>query len=135
MTVKRITETFERLRGGEMLDEASERLAEVVRAVDATGKAGEITIKLQVKKLSRSGALEIIDRVTAKVPEEPQLTTMMYPTPEGNLITEDPRQQKLDLKVPQITGATDVQLKSVKLPDGTQVDLTTRKKPAGAQHA
>lgn len=132
MAVKRITETLERLRGGQMLDEASDMLAEIVRAVDSTGKAGELTIKLQVKKLSRSGALEVIDKVTAKVPEETQITTMMYPTPEGNLITEDPRQQKLDLKVPQIAGATDVTLKSVKLSDGAEATLIQNK---GAAHA
>jgi len=123
MAVKPITETLERLRGGQMLDEASEKLAEIVRAVDVTGKAGELTIKLQVKKLSRSGALEVIDKVTAKVPEESPITTMMYPTPEGNLITEDPRQQKLDLKIPQIAGAEDVQLKSIRLTSGSDVTL------------
>lgn len=121
MAVNRITETLERLRGGQMLDEASEKLAEIVRAVDVTGKAGELTIKLQVKKLSRSGALEVIDKLVAKVPEESPITTMMYPTPEGNLITEDPRQQKLDLKIPQIPGAEDVQIRSVRLTSGSDV--------------
>lgn len=33
---------------------------------------------------------------------------MMYSTPEGNLITEDPRQQKLDLKSVRAVGAADV---------------------------
>jgi len=133
MAVKRITETLERLRGGQMLDEASELLAKVVQGVDTTGKAGEITIKLQVKKLSRSGALEVIDKVTGKVPEETPITTMMYPTPEGNLITEDPRQQKLDLEVPKIAGANDVTLKSVKLSDGA--DSLLIKNKGVAQHA
>lgn len=121
MSVKCITETLQRLRGGTMLDEASTKLAEVVKAVDITGKAGELVIKLQVKKLSRSGALEVIDKVTSKVPEEGQLTTMMYPTTEGNLLTQDPRQQNLDLKTPQIAGAKDVVLKSVKLSGGADV--------------
>ncbi len=126
MAVKSITETLERLRGGQMLDEASEKLAEIVRAVDVTGKAGELVIKLQVKKLSRSGALEVIDKVTAKVPEESPITTMMYPTPEGNLITEDPRQQKLDLTMPVIQGASDVSLKSVRLSNGADATLITK---------
>lgn len=126
MAVKSITETLERLRGGQMLDEASEKLAEIVRAVGVTGKAGELVIKLQVKKLSRSGALEVIDKVTAKVPEESPITTMMYPTPEGNLITEDPRQQKLDLTMPVIQGASDVSLKSVRLSNGADATLITK---------
>ncbi len=108
MELKPITETLRHVRGGMLLDEASEKLAEIVKAVDITGKAGRITIELQVKKLSRSGALEIIDKVTSKIPAEAPLTTMMYPTPEGNLITEDPRQQKLDLKSVRVVGAADV---------------------------
>lgn len=108
MAIKPITDTLQHVRGGMLIIEASEQLAEVVRAVETTGKAGEITIKLQVKKLSRSGALEIIDKLTSKVPQEAPLTTMLYPTPEGNLITQDPRQQQLDLKSVRVVGAADV---------------------------
>lgn len=108
MALKPITETLRHVRGGQLLDEASEKLAEIVKAVDITGKGGRLTIELQVKKLSRSGALEIIDKVTSKVPAESPITTMMYPTPEGNLITEDPRQQKLDLKSVRVVGAADI---------------------------
>lgn len=108
MALKPITETLRHVRGGLLINEASELLAEIVKAVEVTGKAGKLTIELQIKKLSRSGALEIIDKVTSKTPTEAPLTTMMYPTPEGNLITEDPRQQKLDLKTVRAVGAADV---------------------------
>jgi len=108
MALKPITETLRHVRSGLLITEASEQLAEVVRAVENTGKAGKLVIELQVKKLSRSGALEIIDKVTSKVPAEATLTTMMYPTPDGNLITEDPRQAKLDLKAVRVMGAADV---------------------------
>lgn len=108
MAVKPITETLRHIRGGMLIDEASEALSTVVKAVESTGKAGRVIIELQVKKLSRSGALEIIDKVTHKVPAEQPMTTMMYPTPEGNLLTEDPRQQKLDLKTVRVSGAADV---------------------------
>jgi len=108
MALKPITETLRHVRGGLLINEASELLAEVVKAVETTGKSGKLTIELQVKKLSRSGALEIIDKVTAKAPTEAPMTTMMYPTPEGNLITEDPRQAKLDLKTVRVVGAADV---------------------------
>lgn len=108
MAIKPITETLRHIRGGQLIDEASELLAQVVKAVETTGKSGELIIKLQVKRLSRSGALEVVDKVTHKVPTESPITTMMYPTPEGNLITEDPRQQKLDLKIARAMGAADV---------------------------
>lgn len=108
MALKPITETLRHVRGGLLINEASELLAEVVKAVEITGKSGKLTIELQVKKLSRSGALEIIDKVTSKAPSEAPMTTMMYPTPEGNLITEDPRQAKLDLKTVRAVGAADI---------------------------
>ncbi|MFT0547891.1 hypothetical protein ACMHYO_16370 [Allopusillimonas ginsengisoli] len=108
MALKPITDTLRHVRGGLLINETSELLAEIVKAVEVTGKAGKLTIELQIKKLSRSGALEIIDKVTSKIPSEAALTTMMYPTPEGNLITEDPRQQKLDLKTVRVVGASDV---------------------------
>ena len=98
MGVRPITDTLRHVRGGELIDEASEQLAKVVQAVDATGKAGTLTIKLRIKKISRSGALEILDDVTSVVPEDEKLTTLMFPTPEGNLVTSDPRQKRLDLK-------------------------------------
>lgn len=108
MAIKPITDTLRHVRSGLLINEASELLAEIVKAVEVTGKSGKLTIELQVKKLSRSGALEIIDKVTSKIPTEAPLTTMMYPTPEGNLITEDPRQQKLDLKSVRAVGASDI---------------------------
>lgn len=54
MSIKSITETLRHVRGGVLLDEASEKLAEIVKAVDTTGRSGKLTIELQIKKLSRS---------------------------------------------------------------------------------
>ncbi|GAA5231785.1 hypothetical protein FOZ76_14610 [Verticiella sediminum] len=98
-------DTLRHVRGGMLLDEAAQALANVVMAVESTGKDGELTIKLKVKRLSRSGAIEIIDTLTHKAPQEERLTTMFYPTPEGNLLTQDPRQQHLDLHSVEIPGA------------------------------
>lgn len=41
--------TLQRHRGGLLLEEAGSKLAEVVAAVHATGKAGRLTITLDVK--------------------------------------------------------------------------------------
>jgi hypothetical protein len=98
MGYRPITDTLRHLRGGQLIDECSEALAGVVQAVDATGKSGKLTIELTIKKISRSGALDIVDKVTARAPEDQPLSTLMFPTPEGNLLTEDPRQQKLELR-------------------------------------
>lgn len=100
--------TILHIRGGMLCHEATEQLAEVVKGVEETGKPGELTIKLTIKRLGRSGALDISDKVTSKVPKDQPITTMMFVSPEGNLITEDPRQSKLDLKTIPVTGSSDV---------------------------
>lgn len=97
--MKPITDTLRSLRSGVLVDEATDALAELVNAVMETGKAGELTIKLRLTKASRgSGALVIRDTVTVKRPAEEILETILYATPEGSLLTQDPRQQTLDLK-------------------------------------
>ena len=113
MSIRPFHETLNRLRGGDLCLEAQKALAEIVLAVENTGKAGRLTITLDVKKLSRSGALEIIDKVAAKVPEEQALTTLLFSTPEGNLLSEDPRQQSLDLKQAAIPNAASARPLSV----------------------
>lgn len=100
-----ITDTLRRLRGGEFLDEASEALARVVQAVAERGGSGDLTIKLTVKRAA-AGALTVIDKLSEKVPTARASETLMFSTPEGDLLTEDPRQQRLALRtVEQATEA------------------------------
>jgi len=113
MPTNSIEDTLRHLRGGHLLADFQEQLAKVVQAVDATGKAGKLTLALTVKKVSRSGALEILDKVTATAPEEAPLTTLMYPTPEGRLAPSDPRQQALDLKSLPNTASTLTNLRAI----------------------
>lgn len=99
MATRPITDTLRHLRGGEFLDEASESLAELVERVTSTGKPGKLTIEISLKKASMgAGALIVSDKITVKSPKEQPMETIMYPTPENNLVTEDPRQQKLPLR-------------------------------------
>lgn len=113
MSTNTIEETLRHLRGGYLLSELEEQLAKVVQAVDVTGKAGKLTIQLTVKKVSRSGALEILDKITSVAPEEAPLTTLMYPTPEGRLAPSDPRQQALDLKTLPNTASNLTNLRAI----------------------
>lgn len=97
--MKPITDTLRSLRGGVLVDEASTALADLVNAVMESGKAGELTIKLRLTKASRgSGAIVIRDSIAVKRPADDVLETILYATPEGSLLTQDPRQQTLDLK-------------------------------------
>lgn len=101
-------ETLRKIRRGVLINELTEQLQDIVKAVEDTGKSGEITIKLTIKKFSRMNAIDITDKVTIKLPQDQPESTMMFATPEGNLVTEDPRQQKLPLSAVSIPGSADV---------------------------
>lgn len=105
-----IADTLRHLQGGSFLDEASEQLADLVSAVDATGKAGKITLEISIKKMSK-GAMGVIGKIKLSKPMEAPDATLMFATPEGNLLTEDPRQQKLELKT--VAAQTPTELKQV----------------------
>lgn len=97
MSVRPITDTLRHLGAGVMLDDASEKLADLVKAVDETGKPGSITIKINLRRAT-AGALAVTHDVTVKKPPEPKVETLLFPTVEGNLLTSDPRQQSLELR-------------------------------------
>lgn len=97
MAVRPITDTLRLLQGGLFLDQCSDLLADVVKNVDETGKAGKLTITLDLKK--SGGAIALSAKVTNKVPEAKPDEDLLWPTVEGNLQLDNPRQQKLDLKV------------------------------------
>jgi len=92
-----ITDTLRLLDEGAFLDRCSERMAELVCGVEATGKAGKLVITLEVKRGTK-GAMLIRPEVTTKVPETKAEPTMLWATPEGNLTLDNPKQQKLDLR-------------------------------------
>lgn len=91
-------QTLETIYAGGLAAELDEKLTEVVRAAELTGKAGSITVSLKIKAKGNSGQIEITPAVKAVVPEHERGNVLMFATPEGNLQLEDPRQQKLELK-------------------------------------
>ena len=80
-----------------MLDHAGQKFSELVNAVMANNKAGSLTLKIHVKP-STAGALAVRSEVSTVKPKGLPPESLLWPTPEGNLIAEDPRQTKLDLK-------------------------------------
>jgi hypothetical protein len=97
-------ETLHNINGGVLLHDAAEALAELVLAVDATGKPGKLTLELTLRKSTRN-TMAATGQVKVSKPKEPAIETLLFPTPEGNLLTEDPRQAKLPLKPIAIPGA------------------------------
>lgn len=93
---KPITATLAALQGGLFVDTCSELFAQLVRSVDETGKAGKLTITLDLKKVH--GAISVTPKVTDKTPEPAPEAELFYATVEGNLSRDNPAQQKLDLR-------------------------------------
>ena len=96
--IRPITDTLRHIGGGVFIDTASDKLAELVNAVDESGKAGRIDLTITVKKASRGGAMILTGAVKLTKPKEAPLEVMLFATPEGNLVVDNPHQQKRDLK-------------------------------------
>ncbi|MBN3848180.1 hypothetical protein G3N58_15265 [Paraburkholderia sp. Ac-20342] len=98
MSARPITDVLRKVAGGVLLDRTSEQFADLVRTIDASGGSGTLTLVLTVKKASRGGAMLVTGKCATKKPADDPLEAMLYATPEGNLVADDPRQEKLDLK-------------------------------------
>lgn len=96
---KPITDVMRLLDGGTFVDIATDALSSAVTAVDETGKAAELVIRIKIKKAPRgTNAMLVTTEVQAKLPKSEAQSTLLYPTPEGSFLRDDPRQTKLDLK-------------------------------------
>jgi len=80
-----------------LLDHAGEQFAELIRAIVSTDKAGSLTLKVDVKP-STAGALAVKATVSIKKPKGLPPGSLLWASPEGNLLADDPRQTKLELK-------------------------------------
>lgn len=103
MSARPFTDTLRELRQGICLAELSEHMQTLVQQVQATNKGGRLILTIDVKPAERiNGAVVITDDVKVKLPEIKSDGTLMWPTPEGNLERNNPRQKDL----PGITLAT-----------------------------
>jgi hypothetical protein len=92
------TDQLRDIRGGEMVEELTENLAQVVNAVLATGKKGSLTLKLNVDPASKGDAVvTITDDIKVTIPREKKAGTLMFALPSGSLQRQDPRQTELNL--------------------------------------
>lgn len=94
--MKPFTTTLAMLQGGALLDDCTEAFGALVRGVEETGKAGKLTITIDLKK--SSGAIEVASKVTTKTPEPKPDADILWATVDGNLVPDNPAQRKLDLK-------------------------------------
>ncbi len=93
-----------------IMDAAGAKFSELVNAVTANNKAGTLTLKIAVKP-STAGALAVKAEVSITKPKGLPPESLLWATPEGNLMSEDPRQTKLELR--DVTPAPARELKTV----------------------
>lgn len=79
------------------LSEASDLLAEAVRASALTGKKATVTLTLTVEP--KQGALNFVTKLSSKMPVEEEPLCIFYADSQGNLHRDDPRQKELALSV------------------------------------
>lgn len=80
-----------------IMDVAGEKFSELINAVASHQRGGTLTLKIAVKP-STAGAMAVKADVNITKPKGLPPESLLWATPEGNLIGEDPRQTKLDLK-------------------------------------
>lgn len=81
---------------GELNQKLGHELKSVASAVDATGKNGEITLKLVIVKNGIHAMVK--PEVKAKVPRDPAEGAAFYFGSNGALMREDPRQVSIDFR-------------------------------------
>ncbi|SDD94022.1 hypothetical protein SAMN05216337_1017100 [Bradyrhizobium brasilense] len=94
-----ITDVLREYRRGRAVDLASQRLAELIMAVDETNKAGELTLKIKVKPAKGGGSEKTLSiDVKSKVPEMDLPEAVFFSDQEGNLHRSDPAQQEMTFR-------------------------------------
>lgn len=92
-----ITDVLREIRKGRAVDLASRLLADVVRAVEETGNAGEVKIVLKVKPDEDTGVVKLVPSVTCKVPQPDIGEGIFFLSGDGSgdLLRTDPRQNEM----------------------------------------
>lgn len=90
------TDILRDIRRGDVVHKLSEALAEVVRAVLDTDKAGSITLTLNIKPRGKGDNILIIEpKVSTKLPQAELPDAFFYTNLDGDLLRDDPTQTRL----------------------------------------
>ena len=108
-------ETILQMNNGATVMELSHALEKVVAAVRAAGKAGSITLTVNVKPASKgsNNVLMVESQVKTKLPEADRGMTVFYATEDNRLVRNDPQQQTLNLRVVEFDQQPNRELKEV----------------------
>ena len=91
-----IMDIMSQIRGGYALSEAGKKLDELVKAVSATGKPGEVTFTIKVAPdKSDDTIVTLKPSIKAKIPERGFSEGAFFVGPDGRLTKEDPKQTSM----------------------------------------
>lgn len=91
-----ITDILRDIRKGRVVDTASEELAEVVRSVLDTNKAGAYTIQISVKPQGKNDNAVILGvKLSSSIPKMEQPEGLFFANLDGDLLRDDPTQQRM----------------------------------------
>lgn len=93
---KPFTDTLVAPRYGTLHDDLTDALSKLTDDVTRTNKVGTLTLTIKLKPTNNSGQIEIINDIKVTTPKDTKGTTIMFATPENNLVREDPRQSSLE---------------------------------------
>ena len=92
---KPFNETIVALRFGTLHDDLTTALNELTRVCSERGKAGTLTLTIGLKP-GKAGQMEVFDDVRLKLPKDEKGSSIMFVTPDGNLVRTDPRHQEIE---------------------------------------
>jgi hypothetical protein len=99
-----ITDVLRDIRRGRVVDAATLELASVVRDAKATGKPGELTIKLKITPdKADPDVIRVSAEVKGKSPRPDLPDGMFFTNEEGDLLREDPK------KIHRFAGVSDAE--------------------------
>lgn len=108
-------ETISAMHNGRTVHDLDHQLAELVRAVQVSGRKGQLSLVLVVEPASKGtiDVLSVSDRISIKTPTAERGAAIFYPHDEGKLSRKDIRQQELPLRVVEMEKPAAEQLKEV----------------------
>ena len=109
------TDTLRDIAGGELVEELGDALRDLNTAISLTEekKGGSITLKISVKPAGRgSGAMSVAYDIKVSKPTLERRSSIMFGTPEGDLLATDPHQRQLDLRDASTPAIAPTQLKT-----------------------
>jgi len=90
---------------GALLHDATDRLRELVRAIEQAQVGGgrpKGTFTLSLEVVNESGVMIVRGAITLKKPQRPRPRAVFFATQDGDLTTDNPRQLGLPLDPPTV---------------------------------